>query len=191
MSIEAYITNNSYGGSRGSDFLRSAIERARDFGQLFVTSAGNTGGSPTFPAAYAGVLQNVLSVASVDQNDMKSSFSCYHPEIVKIAAPGGGIVSTCGHPGEGDYCTLSGTSMAAPHVAGSAALLKSMRPMSTYIEMREALQQGAKPFIDWEKYTNWGCLDLASTVTHILRGDDHETTTTTSTKAWSCNAPPY
>eukprot|EP01071_Lankesteria_metandrocarpae_P011477 Lankesteria_metandrocarpae@DN5447_c1_g2_i10.p2 len=187
MSIEAYITNNSYGGG-AAEFVYVAIERARDFGQLFVAAAGNSGGAPLHPAAYADSLQNVLSVASIDENDVKSSFSCYDPEVVKVAAPGGAILSTCAHPGLGDYCTNSGTSMASPHVAGAAALLKSMRPTWTYIEMREALQQGAKPFIDWERYTKWGCLDLATAVDYILHRDENGTTTTTSTKG-SCNAP--
>eukprot|EP01071_Lankesteria_metandrocarpae_P011483 Lankesteria_metandrocarpae@DN5447_c1_g2_i17.p2 len=137
MSIEAHITNNSYGGTAAPDYMRVAIERARDFGQLFVAAAGNSGGAPLHPAAYADSLQNVLSVASIDENDVKSSFSCYDPEVVKVAAPGGAIVSTCAYAGLGDYCANSGTSMASPHVAGAAAFLKSMRPTWTYIEMRE------------------------------------------------------
>jgi len=78
-------------------------------------------------------LPNVITVSSTDENGSKSSFSNYGDGIINVAAPGGNIVSTLWPSG---YGSLSGTSMASPHVAGVAALTLSQHPDMTPEEVR-------------------------------------------------------
>ena len=122
------ISNNSWGGgSVYSQTLFDAISRADAAGHLFVAAAGNNGSNsdraPAYPASYHS--PNIVSVAASDQNDKLMLSSNYGATSVDLAAPGLFIYSTL--PGNA-YGYNSGTSMAAPHVAGAAALLKSAFP---------------------------------------------------------------
>ena len=127
------ISNNSWGiGSGRSQSLEDAIRRADDAGHIFIAAAGNGGAdgagdnndaTPEYPASYG--LPNVVSVAASDDTDRLAAFSNYGATSVDLAAPGVGILSTL--PG-GRYGRYSGTSMATPHVAGVAALIKSQTP---------------------------------------------------------------
>lgn len=125
--INIKVANNSWGGGGYSPALDAAIRRANDAGILFVVAAGNSATDidlfPAYPASYE--VDNVVSVAAVDQAQNLATFSNYGAVGVDIAAPGADITSTL--PGQ-RYGSLSGTSMAAPHVAGSLALLLSVEP---------------------------------------------------------------
>ena len=116
------VTNNSWGGGGKSTALRSAIRQLRKEGILFVASAGNGSKNndliPHYPSSYP--LSNIIAVASTDCWDQLSWFSNWGPTRVDVAAPGSDIFST--FPGD-QYGYLSGTSMAAPHVAGLAGLI--------------------------------------------------------------------
>lgn len=112
----AQVISLSLGAPDGGTALQEAVQYAWDKGAVIVAAAGNDGDStPNYPAYY----DKVISVASTDQYDQKSYFSTYG-KWVDVAAPGSNIYST--YKGS-TYRTLSGTSMATPHVAGLAALL--------------------------------------------------------------------
>ncbi len=109
----AQIINLSLGGTNASSVLNDAVDYAVAHGVMVIAAAGNTGGSVLYPAAYAPV----IAVGSVDPDLQMSSFSSRGPEI-DLLAPGRDILTT----GLSDYRTMSGTSFAAPQVAGVAAL---------------------------------------------------------------------
>src|SRR5262249_54515497 len=114
----ARVINASWGGTGPSEAVREAIQSASDAGVLFVAAAGNNGSDndlfPFYPAGYD--VPSVISVASSDHNDHRSSFSNYGRTTVDLAAPGENILSTMPF---NSYAYLSGTSMAAPHVTGT------------------------------------------------------------------------
>jgi len=85
-------------------------------------------------------LPNVIAVAAIGQNGQRAGFSNYGAKSVHIAAPGVDIVSTVPTAkGAAGYAYMSGTSMAAPHVTGAAALYASLNPCATAAQTREAL----------------------------------------------------
>ena len=130
------VINLSLGGPDDVAVLRDAVAYARSKGALIVAAAGNDNTSaPFYPAAYPGV----IGVSAVDDNDQKAWFSNYGP-YVDLAAPGVDILSTIP---SNDYGWASGTSMAAPHVAGVAGLLWSIRPMFTADQVCEGLLRTA------------------------------------------------
>ena len=119
----AKVINLSLGGPAGSGTLQNAVNYAWGKGCVIVAAAGNDGnGNPSYPAYY----DNCIAVAATDPNDSKATFS-NHGFWVDVAAPGVDIYSTLpnhkNQMGPRNYGTLSGTSMAAPHVAGVAALV--------------------------------------------------------------------
>jgi thermitase len=124
----APISNNSWGGGGKSQALQDAISDAEREGHLFVAAAGNAGNdndvTPSYPASYTN--PNIISVAATDDDDGLASFSNFGVQSVDLGAPGVGILSTV----PGGYARYSGTSMASPHVAGVAALIKSQNPVS-------------------------------------------------------------
>ncbi len=118
----AHLTNNSWGGGGFSLGLYDAINAAKDAGILFVAAAGNNNFDndvfPFYPASYD--LDNIISVMSTDHNDERSGFSNWGFISVDLAAPGSNILSSLPN---NSYGVGSGTSMAAPHVAGACALV--------------------------------------------------------------------
>jgi serine protease len=125
----AHIINMSLGtqpGTSRSGFgsVEQAVQYAQSRGVLIVAAAGNSNvdidTSNVWPASYAPLYDNVMTVASTDYADQRSSFSNYGVNSVTIGAPGSRILSTV--PG-GGWKNASGTSMAAPMAAGAAALL--------------------------------------------------------------------
>jgi len=134
------VTNNSWGGGAFSQALMDAIAA----GGLFVAAAGNSSSdndtSPQYPASYA--LDNIISVAATDNTDALASFSSYGHTTVDLGAPGVDIYSA--QPG-GLYQYLSGTSMATPHVVGTAGLVWSYNPTLTAAQVKSAILSSVDP----------------------------------------------
>jgi type VII secretion-associated serine protease mycosin len=131
----ADVINLSFGSATRSGTLSAAIDYARDQGVVVVAAAGNgrAKGSPvTYPAADPGV----IAVAATDSSDKIASYSSMG-NYIDVAAPGSDIVST--YPAGTGYATMFGTSMAAAHVAGIAALVISHQPGLTPDEVDAAI----------------------------------------------------
>ena len=140
----ARVANNSWGGAPFDPALQNAIEYGASKGMLAVFAAGNDSVnmdvSPEYPAAYDS--DAIVSVAATDANDSMAFFSNYGQRTVDLAAPGVGILSTT--PGN-TYSSFSGTSMAAPHVSGTAALVMSHFPGATLYGTKALLMRSADP----------------------------------------------
>lgn len=131
------VINCSWGSTSAGQYGQDIVNYATfNYDALVVAAAGNNGQDEEFyPAAY----DNVMAVASTDNNDVKSSFSNYG-YFIDICAPGSNIYSTW----NGDsYLSSNGTSMASPCVAGGAALVRSYFPSYNALQILYRLKQTA------------------------------------------------
>ncbi|MFF4510477.1 S8 family peptidase [Streptomyces mirabilis] len=158
VAEHADIVNMSLGTSDpddGTGPLSIAVDRATaDHGTLFVVAAGNSGpntvGSP-------GSAKDALTVGALNRDGALAGFSSTGPRLgdygvkPEISAPGVGIVAaraagtSLGNPVDSLYTSLDGTSMASPHAAGAAALLKQAHPQWTWQQLKSALVGSAQP----------------------------------------------
>lgn len=136
--VNVRVINASWGSTQYSRALEDAIRAASEQGILFVAAAGNSSTDNDKRAHYPSNydLPNVISVAALDRTDSMASFSNYGVKTVHIAAPGREIVSTW--IGDG-FREASGTSMAAPHVSGVAALILANEPNLPMAKLRERI----------------------------------------------------
>lgn len=142
----ADVISLSLGGSSGSTALQSAVDYAWSRNVVVVAAAGN---SNTSAASYPGFYTNCIAVGSTDQNDARSSFSNFG-SWVDVAAPGSSILST--YDGN-TYATLSGTSMAAPAVAGLAGLLWAKNGLTaSNVSIRNAIESTTDPVGTWVSF---------------------------------------
>lgn len=163
----ATVLNNSWGGSRFSQTLFDAVERAYQADVLFLAAAGNNGSQAIlYPAVLP--LPNVVAVASYDRNGRRSNFSNFSVSRVHIAAPGDAIHSTSVDPNDSSvkdrYETLSGTSMATPHVSGVIALMRAQFPSESTLQITNRLLAAADTSI-MENEVIAGGADLVASLT--------------------------
>lgn len=159
----AHVINMSLGSDAQTTVERNAIAYAIGKGVVVVAAMGNDGSAnPSYPAAYP----DVVAVGAIDSADHRASFSQTGGHI-SLVAPGVGIVSTYL---AGGTTTMSGTSMATPHVAGVAALIKAVKPSATGAEIADILRQTTRPLRDDpadpvpnDRY-GYGCLNAEAAV---------------------------
>jgi subtilisin family serine protease len=134
----ADVINASWGRRGASQVVGEAIDYAHALGVVFVAAAGNDGdeSSNHFPASFP----NAIAVSALDAEDQLAEFSNFGFKV-DLSAPGVGILSL--QASTGDYFPLSGTSMAAPHVAGVAALVLARHPELTSDQVRQILRASA------------------------------------------------
>lgn len=169
--------------------LDSAIVRGRNGkGCVIIKSAGNSYGPITWPGDYC---ENILAVAAIDWHGNVARYSSYGDNMF-VAAPGDSILSTIP---DDSITKMSGTSMAAPHVAGVVALVLERNPNLTVRQMREIIARTArkvctnikeytdenyeigetyrydtvKEFGTWNKYTGYGLVDAYKAVLNTPR----------------------
>ncbi len=175
----ADVVNMSLGSTDlpGIDPLEEAMNTlSAEHDTLFVVSSGNDGATGTVSSP--GSAASALTVGAVDRDDTLAGFSSQGPTpgdgLLKpdITAPGVGIVAALhadgviGPPVEPGYTAISGTSMAAPHVAGSAALLAQQHPDWTGAQLKAALTGSAVPNADLGAYAQGaGRVDVARAIT--------------------------
>jgi hypothetical protein len=142
----ADVVNASWSGRGASDAIREAVDYAAQLGVVVVAAAGNAGEDAR--GYYPGALEPVITVAASDASDAPAWFTNWGSRI-DVAAPGVDIVSTraagtsLGAPAGDGHSRLSGTSMAAPHVAGLAALVLARHPGFSIEEVRQAIRVSA------------------------------------------------
>lgn len=148
------IINMSFGSDLDSQALHDACDKAYERGILLVAAAGNDGNPPgkgdnvDYPARY----DSVIAVAATDINDERARWSSTGPQV-ELAAPGVNILST--YLGE-EYKELSGTSMAAPHVTGVAALVIASGVASGASAVRNQLDTTAEDLGPAGRDTKYG-----------------------------------
>ena len=168
----ADVINMSLGGGGESKLMREAIDYAHSKGVVIVAAAGNEGrAQASYPARYP----NVIAVSAIGPDRQKTFYSNYG-QGVDIAAPGGatqksqldGILQETIDPrdsGEFLFRYFQGTSMASPHVAGVAALVKSRDRSLTPDQVWEVLKASAQPVEnDSQNYFGVGYLDAEKAV---------------------------
>ena len=180
----ADIVNMSLGGGAtdGTDPLSEAVNQlSAEHGTLFVVSAGND--SWDYTVSSPGAATAALTVGAVDRDDSLASFSSRGPRVMdnaikpEITAPGVGIVAaradgtSMGRPVDELYTAASGTSMAAPHVAGAAALLAQAHPDWRAEQLKDALVSTAAPNPELPIYAQGGGrVDAGRAVTQRVYG---------------------
>jgi len=151
----ANIINLSLGGYSSSYYLETAVEYAASKGVILVAAAGN---DDTRQRTYPAALEPVIAVSATNKQDYITQFSNYG-DYIDISAPGENIYST--FPGN-SYRSLSGTSMAAPVVSGTAALILSKNPLLTREEVRNILARSTVDLGDkgWDVFYGYGRIDV-------------------------------
>jgi subtilisin family serine protease len=151
--------------------MADAISRSNQQDLLFIAAAGNGGSDgigdnndqlANYPSNYTN--NNVIAVAAITSSGGLASYSNYGAVSVDLGAPGSGIYSTV----PGGYANFNGTSMATPHVAGAAALLKSANPGASATQIKQALLDSAAPTTSLSgKTLTGGRLDIAAALERV------------------------
>ncbi len=160
----AKVINLSLGNYAESNYLHDAIKYAYDQDVVIISAAGNDNiGELGYPASYP----EVIGVAAIDPLQRKAEFSNYGT-YVDVTAPGVNIAST--YP-DNEYASLSGTSMASPHVAALAGLIRSMNPALTNKEVMQIIKETATDLGEPGKdpYYGYGEINIAKAVEQSIK----------------------
>ncbi|MEE1737755.1 S8 family serine peptidase [Streptomyces sp. BE147] len=178
---KADVVSMSLGSATPTDCTDPMSLAAEELGKskdtLFVVAAGNIGPSLNTVSS-PGCAPSVLTVGAVDRDDSTANFSSLGPAIVshtlkpEISAPGVGIsAAAAGGRGPYAYRSMSGTSMATPHVAGAAAIVKQRHPDWTAQQVKAALVSSAKSAVPGDvRETGAGRLDVARAIDTSVLG---------------------
>lgn len=175
----ANVLNMSLASANSSSVVRNAVQYAYERGVLLVAAAGNSyiAGNPTsYPAAY----DHVIGVAAVNDTDGHASYS-NSGSYVDVAAPGGDPSSSSDSDlrhwipgaywrGSGiSYALLSGTSQAAPHVAGLAGLLLALNGSFTPDQLAQLITSSAVDVqaAGWDPFSGYGRIDVAAAMAAV------------------------
>ncbi len=164
---DAHVLNYSGGGNGGSALLQQAVDYAYANNFTVVAAAGNFGSStPFYPAAY----DSVIAVSGTDRFDNRYTSSNFG-NWIDVAAPAVNVysLSCCG---SNAYTTLTGTSMASPHVAGLVALMMSIDPTLTPTQVRDLLRENAVDLgtPGFDQYFGYGRIDAFATLSAMTGG---------------------
>ncbi|RME86018.1 MAG: peptidase S8, partial [Caldilineae bacterium] len=162
----ADVINMSLSGPADSQTARDAIAYANSLGTVVVVAAGNDGtDSPRYPAAF----ENVIAVGATTYQGARWTLSNFGPNV-DVMAPGATIYSTYGKLGQpSGYQFMTGTSMAAPHVAGLVALMRSANPSLSPTEIRDAIQNTAVDLGDpgYDAFYGYGLVDAYAALSAV------------------------
>ncbi len=158
----ADIVTMSLGVDGMSTVLQNAVTYASEHGVVMIAASGNSGESHvSYPASYP----QVIAVGAVDESDRRASFSNWGTGL-ELMAPGLNIYST---KASSEYQYLSGTSTAAPFVAGVVGLMLSVNPALTPLRIREVLNSTATDLgnAGYDESTGWGIVDAFRAVENV------------------------
>lgn len=157
----------SLGLHLNSPYLAEVVRYAEQKGVLLIAAAGNEGKQVRYPAAYP----TVVAVGGASVTNQYKTSSNFGPEI-DLIAPWYVYTTVNG----GGYTYKEGTSMAAPQVAGVAALMLGLQPELSVNELRERLRQSAEPVREggWNPYTGYGLLQADKAITLTPKADMYE-----------------
>jgi subtilisin family serine protease len=168
----ANVINLSLGSESPSLTLQSAVKYAYDKGVFIAAAAGNSNTAVDYPAAYHPYC---FTVAATDYNDLRASWSNFGPEV-DVAAPGDRILAPYPQAltplGFIAYAYGSGTSMATPHVAGLAALLKGAKPWLTPAEIQAIIRYSsddvnASTYVGRDDFLGYGRINMENALVPI------------------------
>lgn len=155
---KADIANMSLGGTSDNQTLREMMIKAHNNGLIVAAAAGNSGEDWGNPLNYPGAYPEVVSVAAVDDKDLRAYFSTYN-KFAAIAAHGVNVLSC---EKDGEYARHSGTSMATPHVAGGFALARQAFPNESTVDLKRRVVCNAED--SWptgrDNWTGFGLLNV-------------------------------
>ena len=162
------VINMSFGLNTNVNALKTAINYAAENDVILVASAGNAeNGETPDKISYPAYYDAVISVASVTSSGTRATYS-YYNRGVTVAAPGNGIYSTSK---SGGYTSMTGTSQAAPHVAGVAALALSINPNLSKAEFEEILTSTCTDKGDpgRDDYYGYGMVNVDAVIEEIMK----------------------